>query len=34
MATAQLNIRFNPNHTGDDLMARITELIGTDRATA
>jgi succinyl-diaminopimelate desuccinylase len=29
MAMAKFNIRFNPNHTGDHLMARITELLGT-----
>ncbi len=28
-ATAKFNIRFNPNHTGADLMARIEQLIGT-----
>jgi succinyl-diaminopimelate desuccinylase len=28
MAMAKFNIRFNPNHTGDELMARITELLG------
>ncbi|MDP3495013.1 MAG: succinyl-diaminopimelate desuccinylase [Hyphomonadaceae bacterium] len=28
-ATAKFNIRFNPNHTGDQLMARITDLIST-----
>jgi succinyl-diaminopimelate desuccinylase len=29
MATAKFNIRFNPNHTGDQLMARIAALLGT-----
>jgi succinyl-diaminopimelate desuccinylase len=29
VATAKFNIRFNPNHKGDDLMARIEQLIGT-----
>ncbi len=29
IATAKFNIRFNPNHKGDDLMARIEQLIGT-----
>lgn len=28
-ATAKFNIRFNPNHTGDQLMKRITDLIST-----
>ncbi|HVY89255.1 MAG TPA: succinyl-diaminopimelate desuccinylase [Hyphomonadaceae bacterium] len=28
-AAAKFNIRFNPNHKGDDLMQRITQLIGT-----
>jgi succinyl-diaminopimelate desuccinylase len=28
-ATAKFNIRFNPNHKGDDLMARIRQLIGS-----
>ncbi|RYG32038.1 MAG: succinyl-diaminopimelate desuccinylase [Burkholderiales bacterium] len=28
-ATAKFNIRFNPNHTGDALMKRITDLITT-----
>ncbi len=28
-ATAKFNIRFNPNHKGDDLMARIQQLLGT-----
>ena len=28
-ATAKFNIRFNPNHKGDDLMARIAQLIGS-----
>jgi succinyl-diaminopimelate desuccinylase len=27
-AMAKFNIRFNPRHTGDDLMRRITELVG------
>ena len=27
-ATAKFNIRFNPNHKGDDLMDRIRQLIG------
>jgi succinyl-diaminopimelate desuccinylase len=27
-AMAKFNIRFNPRHTGDQLMARITELLG------
>jgi succinyl-diaminopimelate desuccinylase len=27
-ATAKFNIRFNPNHKGDDLMARIRQLLG------
>jgi succinyl-diaminopimelate desuccinylase len=31
VATAKFNIRFNPNHKGDDLMARIAQLIGTTR---
>src|SRR6185436_16599634 len=29
IATAKFNIRFNPNHAGADLMARIEQLIGT-----
>jgi len=28
-ATAKFNIRFNPNHKGDDLMARIRQLVGS-----
>ena len=28
-ATAKFNIRFNPNHRGDDLMERIRQLIGS-----
>jgi succinyl-diaminopimelate desuccinylase len=28
-ASAKFNIRFNPNHKGDDLMARISQLIGS-----
>jgi len=28
-ATAKFNIRFNPNHKGEDLMARIQQLIGS-----
>ncbi len=28
-ATAKFNIRFNPNHTGDALMKRISELVST-----
>jgi succinyl-diaminopimelate desuccinylase len=28
MAMAKFNIRFNPKHTGDELMARIAELLG------
>jgi succinyl-diaminopimelate desuccinylase len=28
-ATAKFNIRFNPNHRGDDLMARIRQLLGS-----
>lgn len=28
-ATAKFNIRFNPNHTGDALMERISDLIST-----
>lgn len=28
-ATAKFNIRFNPNHKGDDLMARISQLLTT-----
>jgi succinyl-diaminopimelate desuccinylase len=28
-ATAKFNIRFNPNHKGDDLMARISQLVGS-----
>lgn len=28
-ATAKFNIRFNPNHTGDQLMDRISKLIST-----
>jgi succinyl-diaminopimelate desuccinylase len=28
-ATAKFNIRFNPNHTGADLMARLEQLIGS-----
>jgi succinyl-diaminopimelate desuccinylase len=28
-ATAKFNIRFNPNHKGDDLMASIRQLIGS-----
>ncbi len=28
-ATAKFNIRFNPNHKGDDLMARIRQLLGS-----
>ena len=30
-ATAKFNIRFNPNHTGADLMARLEQLIGGGR---
>ena len=30
-ATAKFNIRFNPNHTGADLMARLEQLIGSGR---
>lgn len=30
-ATAKFNIRFNPNHTGADLMARLQQLIGGGR---
>lgn len=30
-ATAKFNIRFNPNHKGDDLMARLQQLIGSGR---
>ena len=30
-ATAKFNIRFNPNHTGADLMARLSQLIGAGR---
>jgi succinyl-diaminopimelate desuccinylase len=30
-AVAKFNIRFNPNHTGADLMARLTQLIGGGR---
>ena len=29
-ASAKFNIRFNPNHTGDALMARIAELLTSD----
>jgi len=29
IATAKFNIRFNPNHTGDALMKRISDLIST-----
>lgn len=28
-ATAKFNIRFNPNHKGEDLMARIRQLVGS-----
>jgi succinyl-diaminopimelate desuccinylase len=28
-ATAKFNIRFNPNHKGDDLIARISQLLGS-----
>jgi succinyl-diaminopimelate desuccinylase len=28
-AAAKFNIRFNPNHKGDDLMARIRQLLGS-----
>lgn len=28
-ASAKFNIRFNPNHKGDDLMARLRQLIGS-----
>jgi len=28
IATAKFNIRFNPNHKGDDLMERLRQLIG------
>jgi succinyl-diaminopimelate desuccinylase len=28
-ATAKFNIRFNPSHKGDDLMARIRQLVGS-----
>ncbi len=31
IATAKFNIRFNPNHKGEDLMARIAQLIGATR---
>ena len=30
-AMAKFNIRFNPNHTGADLMARLEQLIGSGR---
>jgi len=30
-AVAKFNIRFNPNHTGADLMARLQQLIGSGR---
>lgn len=30
-AMAKFNIRFNPNHTGADLMARLSQLIGAGR---
>lgn len=30
-AVAKFNIRFNPNHTGADLMARLQQLIGAGR---
>ena len=30
-ATAKFNIRFNPNHTGADLMARLQQLLGSGR---
>jgi succinyl-diaminopimelate desuccinylase len=30
-AIAKFNIRFNPNHTGADLMARLPQLIGAGR---
>jgi succinyl-diaminopimelate desuccinylase len=30
-ALAKFNIRFNPNHTGADLMARLEQLIGSGR---
>jgi succinyl-diaminopimelate desuccinylase len=30
-ATAKFNIRFNPNHTGAQLMARLEELLRYDR---
>ncbi len=30
-AVAKFNIRFNPNHTGADLMARLSQLIGGGR---
>ncbi len=34
-ATAKFNIRFNPNHTGDALMKRISDLItATDRGVS
>ena len=30
-ATAKFNIRFNPNHTGADLMSRLEQLLGSGR---
>lgn len=30
-AVAKFNIRFNPNHTGADLMARLQQLLGSGR---
>ena len=33
IATAKFNIRFNPNHTGDDLMERLRQLIGAGTST-
>lgn len=30
-AAAKFNIRFNPNHTGADLMARVEQLLGSGR---
>jgi succinyl-diaminopimelate desuccinylase len=32
IATAKFNIRFNPNHKGDDLMERLRQLIGSGSA--
>jgi succinyl-diaminopimelate desuccinylase len=33
VATAKFNIRFNPNHKGDDLMARLAQLVGSGSST-